>query len=105
MAAIIIKRVVALRSYVALGTLPLARPPPPASAGFVRSDKVPDCFHQLVEVDWLRQDALHAVEIDGWYRWITTTGTFARSGSPFFRRKTSHPSITGIQRSSRTREM
>src|ERR1700751_666743 len=35
----------------------------------------------------------------------TTTGISAMSASLLFRRKISHPSITGIQRSSRTREM
>ena len=69
MAAMIIKRVVASAKLCSLGNFPLARPPFPLQAlGFVRSDKVSDCFHQLVEVDWLRQDALHTVEIDGWYR-------------------------------------
>ena len=42
----IIKRWSHLRNCVALGTFPLARPPFPQQAlGFVRSDKVSDCFH------------------------------------------------------------
>ena len=69
MAAMIIKRVVASAKLCSLGNFTIGPTPvPSASAWFVRSDKVSDCFHQLVEVDWLRQDALHAVEIDGWYR-------------------------------------
>jgi hypothetical protein len=69
MAAMIIKRVVASTKLCSLGNFSIGPTSVPQQAfGFVRSDKVSDCFHQLVEVDRLRQDTLHTVEIDGWYR-------------------------------------
>jgi len=68
------------RCGVSQGTFALARPPfvlsitlrfhsrhaaPLKAERDPRSDKVSDCFHQLVETDRLPQDCFHAVEIDG----------------------------------------